>query len=104
MGGAGTLTLTRDKIPITDSNTTFTATISTTSLAVLRALISAFNTALIAERDPTLGYVSATTHGSKVVMIQGGGGGDGGGEDTIGSRIVEHRTHMTHILPVLLIS
>lgn len=73
MEEAKTLTLTRAKILITDSNTAFTEAISTTSLAALRALISAFNAAHVAERAPTSGRVSPAAQGSKVVMIQSGG-------------------------------
>lgn len=73
MGEAETLTLTRARIPITDSNTAFTEAISTTSLAALRALISAFNAAHVAERAPTSGRVSPTAQDSKPVMIQSGG-------------------------------
>jgi hypothetical protein len=57
------LTLTRVRIAITDSNTTFTGMISDVSLAAVRVSISAFNTAVVVERDPTLG-------GSESAMMQ----------------------------------
>jgi len=100
MGETETLTLTRAKILITDSNTAFTETISTTSLAAPRALISAFNAAHVAERAPTSGRVSPAAQGSNVVMIQSGGE-MGGGEETVGSLTIGHSTHMTQILRML---
>ena len=75
------LTLTRLRITITDSNTVFTGMISKVSLAAVRVSILAFNTAAVAERDPTLG-------GSKSAMIQ-----YGGRWGRVGSRIVGHGAH-----------
>jgi hypothetical protein len=52
---------------MTDSNTTFTEMIPKVSLAAVRVSISAFNAAVVAERESTLRC-------SKVVMMQDTGG------------------------------
>jgi hypothetical protein len=51
---AGSLTLTRVKIRITDSNTAFTGMISKVFLVAVRVSISAFKTEVVVEQDPTL--------------------------------------------------
>jgi len=68
-----TLTLTRPKIPITDSNTTLIGMISIASLATVRDSIPAFNAAAASEWDLVLRGMFSTVQDSKVVVIQDGG-------------------------------
>ena len=58
---------------MTDSNITFTGTISNVPLVAVRVPISAFNAAVVTGRDLTSGSVSLTVQGSEVDMIPGGG-------------------------------
>ena len=83
----GGRTLTRVRITITDSNTAFTGVASTMSLKAVRVSISAFSTAVVAERDPTSEYASPTAQASEVVMMWGSGRW-GDGRRAVGGRIV----------------
>ena len=83
----GGRTLTRVRITITDSNTAFTGVASTMSLKAVRVSISAFSTAVVAERDPTSEYASPTAQASEMVMMWGSGRW-GDGRRAVGGRIV----------------
>jgi len=87
-----TLTLTRPKIPITNSNTILTGMISTVSLAAVRDSRPAFDAAAASEWDLILYGIFTTAHSS-------GGGLDAGRQSMrrreskgrrAGSRIVGH--------------
>lgn len=75
------------RITITDSNTAFTGVASTMSLKAVRVSISAFSTAVVAERDPTSEYASPTAQASEMVMMWGSGRW-GDGRRAVGGRIV----------------
>ena len=66
------LTPTRARIAITDSNTAFTCVVTTASLQAVRVSISVFGAVVTAEWYPTLSGVSPTAQGSSLVIAQGG--------------------------------
>ena len=95
----GILTLTRVRMPITDSNIAFTGIDSTISLKVVRVSISAFSTAVVVSCCASFVGMSPTAQGPGVAMMQCGG--RWGIEDgTVGSWIVGHEARVTsNVLP-----
>ena len=89
-------TLTRVRIPITDSNTAFTGVGWMVSLKAARVSMSALSLAVVTEWSSTLG-VSPTAKGSEAAIVWGGGRWKSGAR--VRSRIVGHEAHMTYALP-----
>ena len=87
-----TPTLTKHRIPMTDSKTAFMGTISNVPLAAARVLISASNAAVVTGWDFTSGTVSLTAQGLEADMIQGGGQWRVVGK-RVSSRIVGNGAH-----------
>ena len=83
------LTLTRVRMPITDSNTAFTGMDSMVSLKAVRVSMSAFSAAVVVSCCATFVGMSPTAQGPGMVMTRCSGRW-GSEDDTVGSWIVGH--------------